>query len=69
MANYFGKRYHVLVHVRGRDGQIGLAPLKPDLTPGGIPDGDTTRYQAKKLLRRALKKFPSARLNYHQFMF
>ncbi len=66
MASENSKRYHVTVAVQAGDGRTITCPLRADLTPGAIPDGSTTRYQARKILRRARRVWPDARLGYHR---
>lgn len=65
-ANNAPKLYCVCIEQQNDDGNVITRPLRGTLTPGGFPDGSTTRFQAKKLLDKARARWPQARLASHR---
>jgi hypothetical protein len=61
------KIYAVVIEHPLPGGKICQRPLKPDGSLGAFPDGGT-RYQAKKLLRKARRTWPGAVLWMHREM-
>ena len=67
MRSRFGpKLYCVVVKQTEPDGSITIRPMRSPTEPGAFPDGSMSRFQARKLLRKAARHFPQARLLSHR---
>ena len=60
------KRYCVIIEQPLLDGGVRIVPLSSNGMPATFPSSCSSRYQARKLLRRVRRSQPSARLCMHR---
>ncbi len=62
------KRFYVVVEHKWPNGKTGTLTVDAKLQLGGIPDGASSKLQARKLLPKVRAIHPTARIIHHRAM-